>query len=95
MTIVISGATGHLGRLVVEALLENNVPAEQIAAGGRGLAQLDAFAARGVQIRAINYNNPASLLQRHRGQGRGPARVRCAGTLRPGPGRQRSRDRLR
>ncbi|WP_427133963.1 SDR family oxidoreductase [Pseudarthrobacter sp. S9] len=61
MTIVITGATGQLGRLVVEALLENNVSAGQIVAGGRDLAKLGDLAGRGVQLRAIDYNNPASL----------------------------------
>lgn len=61
MTIVITGATGQLGRLVVEALLDHNVPPAQIVAGGRNLAKLSALADRGVQIRTIDYNDPASL----------------------------------
>ncbi len=32
MTIVVTGATGHLGRLTVEALLRRGVPAKQITA---------------------------------------------------------------
>ena len=35
MKFVVTGATGHLGRLVVEALLERGVPADQIVAVGR------------------------------------------------------------
>lgn len=62
MTIVITGATGQLGRLVVEALLENSVPPAHIVAGGRNLAKLSDLADRGVQVRTIDYNDPASLL---------------------------------
>ena len=63
MTIVITGATGQLGRLVVEALLDQNVPAEQIVAGGRDLAKLADLADRGVQVRAIDYDKPYTLLE--------------------------------
>jgi NAD(P)H dehydrogenase (quinone) len=31
MSIVVTGATGHLGRLVVESLLDRGVPADQIS----------------------------------------------------------------
>lgn len=61
MTIVITGATGQLGRLVVEALLERNVPADQIVAAGRNTARLADFADRGVQIRPIDFDDPESL----------------------------------
>lgn len=61
MTIVITGATGQLGRLVVEALLDHNVPPKQIVAGGRNLAKLSDLADRGVQIRTLDYNDPVSL----------------------------------
>ena len=61
MTIVITGATGQLGRLVVEALLDQNVPAGQIVAAGRDLAKVADLADRGVQVRQIDYQDPASL----------------------------------
>jgi NAD(P)H dehydrogenase (quinone) len=63
MTIVITGATGQLGRLVVEALLHHDVPAGDIVAAGRNLAKLADLAERGVQVRPIDYNDPASLRQ--------------------------------
>ena len=63
MTIVITGATGQLGRLVVEALLDHNVPAAQIVAAGRDLARIGDLADRGVQLRPVDYNDPESLRQ--------------------------------
>jgi NAD(P)H dehydrogenase (quinone) len=63
MTIVITGATGQLGRLVVEALLEHNVAAAQIVATGRDVARIGDLADRGVQVRPVDYSDPVSLRQ--------------------------------
>ena len=63
MTIVVTGATGQLGRLVVEALLDQNVPAGQIVAAGRDLAKVADLADRGVQVRKVDYSDPESLRQ--------------------------------
>ncbi|BCW66920.1 NAD(P)-dependent oxidoreductase [Arthrobacter sp. NicSoilB4] len=63
MTIVITGATGQLGRLVVEALLDQNVPAGHIVAAGRDLAKVADLAERGVQVRKVDYSDPESLRQ--------------------------------
>ena len=57
---VITAATGALGRLAVEALLER-VPADQIRATGRRLEALDDLAARGVDVRRADYADPTSL----------------------------------
>lgn len=61
MTIVITGATGQLGRLVVEALLARDVPADQIVAGGRDVAKLSDLADRGVQVRRTDFDDADSL----------------------------------
>ncbi|MFC9354208.1 SDR family oxidoreductase [Arthrobacter sp. NPDC057013] len=63
MTIVITGATGQLGRLVVEALLESGLPAEQVVAAGRTVDRIADLGERGVQIRGIDYSQPESLRQ--------------------------------
>lgn len=58
--IVITGASGQLGQLVISTLLET-VPAGQIVAAVRDPAKASALAARGVQVRRADYNDPASL----------------------------------
>lgn len=70
MTIVITGATGQLGRLVVEALLDSGVPAGQLVAAGRDLAKVADLAGRGVQVRQIDYQDPASLRRAFAGAGK-------------------------
>ncbi|MEU0200332.1 MULTISPECIES: SDR family oxidoreductase [unclassified Streptomyces] len=60
MSIVVTGATGHLGRHVVEQLLEK-VPAEQITAVVRNAEKAADFADRGVKIALADYNAPASF----------------------------------
>lgn len=59
MSIVVTGATGHLGRHVVEQLLEK-VPAGQITAVVRNAEKAADFADRGVKIALADYNDPAS-----------------------------------
>ncbi|MDR6986759.1 NAD(P)H dehydrogenase (quinone) [Paenarthrobacter nitroguajacolicus] len=61
MSIVITGATGQLGRHVVEALLERGVPADDIVATGRSVGKLADFAARGVQVKEMDYEVPSSV----------------------------------
>ena len=47
MSIVVTGATGHFGRLTVEALRRRGVPAEQIIATGRRIETLGDLAGHG------------------------------------------------
>ena len=61
MSIVVTGATGHLGRLIVEALLRNGTPASDIVAAGRSVEKLDDLAAQGVRIARIEYTDAATL----------------------------------
>ncbi len=59
--IAVTGATGHLGRLVLEGLLARKVPAAQLVALARTPARAGELAARGVQVRQADYSQPASL----------------------------------
>ncbi|MEV8016742.1 SDR family oxidoreductase [Streptomyces sp. NPDC086554] len=61
MSIVVTGATGHLGRLVIDGLLAARVPAGQIAAVVRDKEKAAPLAARGVELRVADYNTPDSL----------------------------------
>jgi NAD(P)H dehydrogenase (quinone) len=61
MSMVVTGATGQLGRLVVQALVQRGVPAEQIIATGRRTEVLGDLADRGVVVRRVDFNDEASL----------------------------------
>ena len=58
--IVVTGATGQLGRQVVERLLER-VPASEVAVSVRNPEKAADLAARGVSVRRGDFNDPASL----------------------------------
>ncbi|NUU04001.1 SDR family oxidoreductase [Herbaspirillum robiniae] len=58
--IVVTGATGQLGRLVIAALLKT-VPANRIVAAVRNPANAGDLAAQGVQVRRADYTDAASL----------------------------------
>jgi len=58
--IVITGASGQLGRLVIQSLLAK-VPASQIVAAVRNPAKATDLAALGVQVRQADYSQPATL----------------------------------
>ena len=60
MSIVVTAATGHLGRLVIDELLER-VPAGQVVAVARNAAKAAPLAARGVEVRVADYNDPVAL----------------------------------
>ncbi|WP_069171223.1 SDR family oxidoreductase [Streptomyces griseus] len=60
MSIVVTGATGELGRRVVERLLVT-VPAEEITAVVRSEEKAAPLAARGVEIRVADYDRPETL----------------------------------
>ncbi|MGW2287749.1 SDR family oxidoreductase [Streptomyces phaeochromogenes] len=60
MSIVVTGATGHLGRFVIEGLLEK-IPADQITAVVRSEEKAAGFAARGVKLAIADYNAPETF----------------------------------
>ncbi|WP_125262149.1 SDR family oxidoreductase [Streptomyces alboflavus] len=61
MSIVVTGATGHLGRLVVTGLLDAGVPAGQVVAVVRNKEKAADLAARGVELRFADYSAPETL----------------------------------
>ncbi|MCD2357904.1 SDR family oxidoreductase [Pantoea eucalypti] len=58
--IAITGATGQLGRFVIEALLKK-VPAEEIVAAVRTPAKAADLAAQGITVRQADYSQPETL----------------------------------
>ena len=58
--IVVTGATGKLGRLVVEGLLKK-VPAREVGVAVRSPEKAKALAVRGVEIRPADYSRPETL----------------------------------
>jgi len=70
MSIVVTGATGHLGRLVVAALLERGVPAADIVATGRATDKIADLAEAGVRVAATDFDDPASLRAAYAGADR-------------------------
>ena len=58
MTILVTGATGQLGRLIVASLLERGASADQIVAGARDVSKA---ADLGVPVVHLDYTDPASI----------------------------------
>jgi len=58
MTIVVTGATGHLGRLAIESLLAKGVPASEIVGLGR---QVDKIADLGITTKQVWYDDIDAL----------------------------------
>ena len=61
MSIVVTGATGQLGRLTVEALLRRGVPAPDVVATGRDVTGIKDLAERGVVVRQADFTDAGSL----------------------------------
>jgi len=60
MTIAITGATGHLGRLVIDELLKHT-NAEEVVALARDTTKAADLASRGVEVRLFDYDQPQTL----------------------------------
>lgn len=59
--ITVTGATGKLGRLVIDGLLER-VPADQVVAAVRSPGKAADLVARGVEVRRADYGEPDTLV---------------------------------
>ncbi len=68
--LVVTGATGQLGRLVIDALLAKGVAADQIIALGRDTERLATLAELGVTTRQIDYADAAGLVAAFEGAAR-------------------------
>lgn len=55
MSIVVTGATGQLGRLIVEQLLEAGVAPVEIVATGRAVERLTELGERGVRVERLDF----------------------------------------
>lgn len=63
LPLVVTGASGRLGRLVIEDLLTTQrVPADQVIATTRSPQKLAVFARRGVIVREADFNRPEGLV---------------------------------
>ncbi|MEO3978491.1 SDR family oxidoreductase [Streptomyces sp. CAU 1734] len=60
MSVVVTAATGALGRLVIEELL-TRLPADRIAAVVRDRERAADLAARGIELRIADYGDPEAL----------------------------------
>lgn len=61
MSVVVTGATGHLGRLVVEHLIARGTDPATIVATGRRPEALADLAAQGVRTAAVDFTDPATI----------------------------------
>jgi NAD(P)H dehydrogenase (quinone) len=61
MSYVVTAASGHLGRLVVAALLDRGVPGSDIVATSRDVASLGDLADRGVRVHRLDYSDPTTI----------------------------------
>lgn len=65
--IVVTGASGQLGRIVIEQLVARGIAPADIVAAVRSPAKVADLAARGVQVREADYTKPATLAAAFKG----------------------------
>jgi len=61
MTILVTAASGQLGRLVLDSLLTRDVAPAELRAGARTPDSLADYAERGVDVVQLDYNDPATV----------------------------------
>ncbi|QCW50066.1 SDR family oxidoreductase [Nocardioides dongxiaopingii] len=61
MTLLVTAASGQLGRLVLDSLLDRGVAPAEVRAGARTPDRLAAYAERGLDVVALDYSDPASV----------------------------------
>lgn len=70
MSIVITGSTGQLGRLVIADLLAAGVPADQITAVARSEEKAADLVAKGVRLHVGDYDRPETFAEAFRPEDR-------------------------
>ncbi|MGW2710220.1 SDR family oxidoreductase [Streptomyces sp. NPDC001356] len=70
MPIVVTGATGQLGRLTVEALLRRGIATADIIATGRDIAGIKDLADRGITVRRADFADTDGLAEAFAGADR-------------------------
>ncbi|WP_263119053.1 SDR family oxidoreductase [Cellulomonas sp. RIT-PI-Y] len=63
MSIVVTGATGQLGRLIVQHLIADGVAPGEIVATGRRVERLADLSERGVRVVESDYSRPETLVE--------------------------------
>lgn len=61
MTILVTGATGHLGRLVIDSLLARGAAPDEVVAGVRDLDRASDLVDRGVRAVVVDYDRPDTI----------------------------------
>ncbi|MFE5670959.1 SDR family oxidoreductase [Agromyces sp. NPDC056523] len=61
MTILVTAASGHLGRLVIDALLARGAAPADIVAGARDTSKLADVATRGIRVVELDYSRPETI----------------------------------
>jgi NAD(P)H dehydrogenase (quinone) len=68
--LLVTGASGHLGRLVLDKLIERGVAPGRIIATTRDASRLADYAARGIEVRMADFNDVAELAKAFEGAAR-------------------------
>ncbi|NIF68801.1 SDR family oxidoreductase [Burkholderia sp. Ap-962] len=66
-TIFVTGASGHLGRLVIQHLLARGVTPARIIAGSRNPGKLADLAASGIEVRKADFEDHQGLIEAFNG----------------------------
>jgi NAD(P)H dehydrogenase (quinone) len=61
MTILVTAASGHFGRLVVESLLARGANPADVVASARDTSKLEELAARGIRTVELDYSRPETI----------------------------------
>jgi NAD(P)H dehydrogenase (quinone) len=61
LSYIVTGTTGHLGRLIVESLLARGAAPERIVATGRNAQKLTALQGLGIKTAVLDYTKPETV----------------------------------